>query len=854
MVLQKKLIVAIIFLGLHTFLSAQETEPIFTFACLSDSHAQQEMITPSNVSNIRLRSSFINSINRIRESEKIDALVLGGDYSSDATISEKNWKKVRELMAIYTTQAFPADAVRTPVVYTVGNHDFEVANHDKLPKGYVAGDYYSYPMRGQTGFLTSDECFYEMAANALQDSVKLLGAYHYQIGGFDFVVHNCGKYFFKDAWDYRDSQTSCEWVAAKLDEIDPKGNKTIFYINHLPLPGSIGATSNKTLLDNNATKILTTALARHPGVVYLYGHDHSSASKKSYITDAVSQRVTEYDNNGKIITDSTLISTCYIKGLNTNKYITGGSTIKPTAQAFNWSLVSGGTNYPGRFAFKDDSGYFIFCGTTNRFSTNKESGNEAYKYGYIYEFVSDTTAARIKDIHDLKYGKNYIYIAHSAKDSTLYIMKTSYYSNSAGPSYYGLTTNTKHAPDTLAIKANTTIQWTFERNWSKSFTSCFMGSMRYNDLNTNVSPGVGEPQIIQALIVRVYNDSIVLDMKNYGQTGHLQYAAVSPTIADPIKPYVIRRQTQKANLLTYTVNITGTDEGAIIFDGNEYRHGDTFTTNSTISEEELTTKTVGSLYTKTTLTTGNRINLSYSVEPPAINYSVMSNIADGAIIYNGIHYKDGENITVTTEIEKSDLKAEEVPGYETGEIHLKDQSIEVDYFEKLFNPETAYVIALKNVPDNTYGPYLDITGDAAPHALRSTTPIDNYIAYQAKGYYYINAHQNMSGSYLGAWTWNATKSADPVCWTITKVDDSYVFYQKEATKTGYLGVDANDVNFYCNKSATNFIIEPSSSVTGINSISDAPSEKQGNGKFFDGKQIIIFQDSRKYNISGIIKK
>ena len=853
MVLQRKLVLAVLFIAMHAFLYAQNTEPVFTFACLSDSHAQEGMITPSNVNNIRLRSSFINSINKIRETERIDALVLGGDYSSDATIAEINWKKVRELMANHTINAFPADAVRTPIIYTIGNHDFEVANHDNLPKNYVAGDFYSYPMRSQTGFLTSDECFYEMAANALQDSVKLLAAYHYQIEGFDFVVHNCGKYFFKDAWDYRDSQTSCEWVATKLDEIDPEGNKTIFYINHLPLPGSIGATTNKTLLDNNATQILTAALARHPGIVYLYGHDHSSASKKSYITDAVSQRVTEYDNNGKIITDSTLISTCYIKGLNTNKYITGGSTIKPTAQAFSWSLVSGGTNYPGRFAFKDDSGYFIFCGTTNRFSTNKESGNEDYKYGYIYEFVSDTTAARITDIHNLKYGKNYLYVAHSAKDSTLYIMKTSYYSNSSGPSYYGLTTNTKHAIDTLAIKTNTTIQWTLERNWSKSFTSCFMGSMRYNNLETNVSPGTGEPQIIQALIVRVYNDSIMLDMKNYGQTGHLEYTAVSPTISDPIKPFVIRRATQKANLLTYTVTVTGSDEGAIIFSGSEYHNGDTFTTYSTLSEEQLTAKAVDLLYTKITIDPDYRVKLSYTQEQPTIDYLVKSNIPDGSVIYNGVHYKDGEIIKVTSEIDKSELMAGELTGFEPGEIHFKDQCIEVDYFEKFFDPETAYVIALKNVPDNTCGAYLKITGSASPHALRSTTPVDNYIAYQAKGYYYINAQRDMSGCYLGAWTWNATISEAPVCWTITKSDDCYVFYQKESTHIGYLGVDANDVNFYCNKSATKFTIEPSSSATAVCNISGDSSEKKENGKYFDGKQIIIIQDSKKYNIGGIVE-
>ena len=77
--------------------------------------------------------------------------------------------------------------------------------------------------------------------------------------------------------------------------------------------------------------------------------------------------------------------------------------------------------------------------------------------------------------------------------------------------------------------------------------------------------------------------------------------------------------------------------------------------------------------------------------------------------------------------------------------------------------------------------------------------------------------------------------------------------QKEATKTGYLGVDANDINFYCDKSATKFIVEPSSDTTAINSLADDTSEKQENGKFFDGKQILIIHESKKYNVSGIRK-
>lgn len=359
-------------------------KPLLTFACMSDIHSQQGMIATGRVEDVRLRTSFLNSLRHVRESERIDALVLCGDYTSDVTIPEANWRRVRELMATAAVTAFPEGARRTPVLYAVGNHDYEVANFDKLPKPYVAGDFYPFPMERQTGRLRDGDCFYEYASNGAGDSVRLLAAYHYRIGGVDFVVQNCGKFFFANAWDYQDSRESCEWVERKLQEIDPKGRKTIIYINHLPLPGTVGATEGKTLKDNEATRILTRALARHPRLLYLYGHDHSSRRNMSYITDRLTQRISFYDANGCVV------------------------------------------------------------------------------------------------------------------------------------------------PDGDGAKA-------------RGFCSCFVGSMRYNSLDSNASPGVADSPIIQTLIVKVYKDRVVLKMHNFGRTGKLVGAAVSPTLTVDIPAVTIFR-------------------------------------------------------------------------------------------------------------------------------------------------------------------------------------------------------------------------------------------------------------------------------------------------------------------------
>ena len=176
---------------------AQE-EPLLTIACLSDCHTERSLIEQTDLSKIALRGSFEQTLKRIKKEENIDVMVLGGDCTSDATISQQNWLRVRELLASATRGAFPADKP-TPVLYATGNHDYEVANWDRLPKPYNAGDYYTFPMREDVGPLDFDDAFYEQAPNGSLGKMTLLAAYHYKVKGFDFVVLNCGKNYFASA-------------------------------------------------------------------------------------------------------------------------------------------------------------------------------------------------------------------------------------------------------------------------------------------------------------------------------------------------------------------------------------------------------------------------------------------------------------------------------------------------------------------------------------------------------------------------------------------------------------------------------------------------------------------------------
>ncbi|MDE7125603.1 MAG: metallophosphoesterase, partial [Muribaculaceae bacterium] len=283
-----------------SFVSGAQTttdKPLLTIGCLSDLHNELGLINGS-VDNVRLRGTITNTLNAMKEQENIDMLILGGDYTSDCTVPEQNWARVKDLIHEATQKTFPIGSDYFPVIYCTGNHDYEVANFDAIPKPYNAARYYDFVMKNDIGELPDNECFYEEAPNGNLGTMKVLAAYHYLVNGFDFVVLNCGKHYFKSAWDYNYTDESVQWVSDKLDEIYAKDpDKTVFFIAHLPFPDS-NSISNSNKGISNSTKLKKT-LASHPNVIFLYGHDHGSDN--AYIRMKTSQRVTRYNADGNVI-------------------------------------------------------------------------------------------------------------------------------------------------------------------------------------------------------------------------------------------------------------------------------------------------------------------------------------------------------------------------------------------------------------------------------------------------------------------------------------------------------------------------------------------------------------------------
>ena len=301
--MRKILFLSLAFVLLNAGLvKAQEDQekPLLTLACISDIHTERSLIDCENINDIALRGSFIQTLRRIKEEENIDVMMLGGDCTSDATIPIGNWKQVRKLIANVTRKAFPTTDSR-PVIYITGNHDYEVANWDNIPKPYNAGDYYSFPMKDDIGELGENDAFYEDADNGTLGTMSLLAAYHYVIHGFDFVILNCGKNFFKSAWDYVYSEESVQWVADKLAEIYADNpDKTVFFALHVPFADSNSIRSpSKGIASSPGEKLLKQTLSKYPNLIMLYGHDHGE--DKAYTRTKTSQRVTRYNTEGRVI-------------------------------------------------------------------------------------------------------------------------------------------------------------------------------------------------------------------------------------------------------------------------------------------------------------------------------------------------------------------------------------------------------------------------------------------------------------------------------------------------------------------------------------------------------------------------
>jgi hypothetical protein len=453
----------------------EEEKPLLTLACISDIHTERSLVDCTNLEDISLRGSFTRTLARIKRDEKIDVMLLGGDNTSDATIPYANWEYTRNLIARNTRIAFPSSS-STPVLYLSGNHEYEVANWDNIPKSYNAGDYYTYPMKEDIGELSENDAFYEDADNGALGKMSLLAAYHYVIKGFDFVVLNAGKYFFQGAWDYKYSEESVQWVAEKLAEIYAENpDKTVFFAVHVPFSDSNSLREpSKGMVSSAGEKLLKKTLSKYPNLIMLYGHDHGG--DKAYTRTKTSQRVTRYDMNGNVIatTDDTHVDgvtqdaenetekkevAFYLKNRGNSQYL-GYNT-------YNLAPVVDKTKI--MFTEQGEKGYYLELDAPNPSASSNSFvhiGTNGYFSGgdpsvlYLYELNADgsVNAQRVNQLQ-----VNHAYLIVGKNGSDYYALSNETYNSGTAQRMQRVQVTLSSDLETLTLsEASDALLWEFE--------------------------------------------------------------------------------------------------------------------------------------------------------------------------------------------------------------------------------------------------------------------------------------------------------------------------------------------------------------------------------------------------------
>lgn len=478
MYLTKRLVLALLMLFSIAPLFAQDPnttkKPLLTIGCLSDMHSELSLINPvsGKVEDVRLRGTILNTLKGMYENEDLDLIVLGGDCSSDVTIPKANWERLRDLMHEAFRSAFRPERTRRPVIYITGNHDYEVANFDKIPKPYNAADYL--PIMTEDIYeLPESEKFYEDGDNGSLGKMKLLAAFHYVINGFDFVMLNCGKNFFQSAWNYNYSFESIEWVDKKLDEIYAENpNKTVFFVLHIPFGDSNSISAYGKGLDCNNTSNsaykLKQALAKHPNLIMLYGHDHGTNT--AFIRSKTSQRVTRYDTKGNVISsfddthmdayeleEGTTQSTSYlIQSVPTGQYLCYDSSNNIETSATKQSCTV--TADAGTFTINTAASRDLHIGSSGRFSGGTASPITLYR-------VDDTSAATYTATKETKIeiGATYLITAVYSSDGKTYALSNQLYSADQGDPQRMQSKAVTVNGNTVSIAADANLLWTFAK-------------------------------------------------------------------------------------------------------------------------------------------------------------------------------------------------------------------------------------------------------------------------------------------------------------------------------------------------------------------------------------------------------
>ncbi|MGI6263901.1 MAG: metallophosphoesterase [Acutalibacteraceae bacterium] len=390
---------------------AEKETPLLTIACLSDLHNQETLLTDTPP---HIRGTITQTLTKMaQEEDQVDVILIGGDVTSDSYVSRDRVVSILEQVKAQT------DALTPNVLWVTGNHDY---NAGEGSEKYNSAPYYDLLMKDSVGALSDEDAYYET-----YQGEKYLLAYHYRLGGFDFIGINTSHESLAGGLQHTNyvyTDGTFDWVEQKLAAIG--ADKTVFAVGHLPIAGSNSLRADKGQLPASSRRMIDI-FKNYPNLIYVYGHDHGGHDG-AHIHEDTAQRVTQYDTHGEVIgggepaVDPTLTDAAVwkliasgegylVQSVENGKYLGVASNLAPVSDPSVWKL---GGNANGAYTLQNVTG-----GRFVHYSTNTET----YSHGdastlTFYEKITEGDATVYVEADGIKDGGEYVIAANQTRALT----------------------------------------------------------------------------------------------------------------------------------------------------------------------------------------------------------------------------------------------------------------------------------------------------------------------------------------------------------------------------------------------------------------------------------------------------
>ena len=244
----------------------------------TDIHSQQAQLDyPTKVR----RSAYLAVEDALSAFGRADLTLCGGDLLSDyphwersCGLPKKNFLDIKEKYV----RCFAPSAKGERVLYVAGNNDMYLGDIPENEPPYSTTEFYlTGPMNETLGVLPESEAFFVRSEKKTEE-LPYLNAFHYVVDGVDFLGINIDPNTAFNSHEGYYTDETIDWVANKLNEIDPDGYKPVFLVGHLSAWFYYYGNDLKETMINGDVLRFYRALDGHYNLFYLYGHMHGEDS------------------------------------------------------------------------------------------------------------------------------------------------------------------------------------------------------------------------------------------------------------------------------------------------------------------------------------------------------------------------------------------------------------------------------------------------------------------------------------------------------------------------------------------------------------------------------------------------